>query len=77
MKYELEKSKMGKLNYFLGLYKRQRNDGIFLNQTKYTEELIKKFRLKNVQISKIPMATTSKLDKDEHSKDVDIKLYKA
>jgi len=42
MKEEFEMSMMGTLNYFLGLQIKQRNDVIFINQAKYTKELIKK-----------------------------------
>ena len=48
---------------------------IFINQAKYTRELIKKFGLKIVKISKTPKATTTKLDKAEQDKNIDIKLY--
>ena len=65
MKNEFEMSMMGELNYFLGLQIKQRKDEIFINQTKYTKELIKKFELEGAKISKTPMATTTKLDKDE------------
>jgi len=30
----------GELNYFLGLQIKQKSDGIFINQAKYTRELI-------------------------------------
>ena len=65
MKKEFEMSMMGELNYFLGLQIKQRGNGIFINQAKYTRELIKKFGLENVNISKTPMAITTKLDKGE------------
>ena len=65
MKNEFEMSMMGKLNYFLGLQIKQRSDGIFLNQAKYTRKLIKKFGLEGIKTSKTPMATTTKIDKDE------------
>jgi len=52
---------MGELNYFLGLQIKQRSDEI----CKYTRELIKKFGLEDSKTSKTPMATTTKLDKDE------------
>ena len=35
----------GELNYFLGLQIKERSDEIFINQTEYTKELIKKFGL--------------------------------
>ena len=77
MKNEFEMSVMWELNYFLGLQIKQRSDGIFINQAKYTKELIKKFRLEGVKTSKTPMATATKLDKDEQSINVDIKLYRS
>ena len=75
MKKEFEMSMMGELNYFLGLQIKQRSDGIFVNQAKYTKDLIKKFELENVKVSRTPMATTIELDKDEQNKNVDSKLY--
>ena len=77
MKNEFEISMMGELNYFLGLLIKQRNDEIFINQAKYTRELIKKFGLEDAKVSKTPMTTTTKLDKDEQGKNVDIKLYRS
>ena len=43
MQDEFEMSMMGELTYFLGLQIKQTNEGIFINQTKYTKELLKKF----------------------------------
>ena len=68
---------MGELNYFLGLQIKQKSDVIFINQIKYTRELIKKFGLEDAKISKTPMATTTKLDKDKQDKNIDIKLYRS
>ena len=50
MKEEFEMSMMEKKNYFLGLQIRQQSDELFLNQAKYTKELIKKFGLENAKI---------------------------
>ena len=55
MKEEFEMSMMGELNYFLGLQIKQRKDGIFINQAKYTKELIKRFGLEGARTSKTPM----------------------
>ena len=49
-------------------------DGIFINRAKYTKKLIKRFGLEGAKTSKTPMATTTKLDKDEQGINVDIKL---
>jgi len=59
---------MGKLNYFLGLQIKQKGDGIFINQAKYTRELIKKFGLEHAKISKTLMVNPTKHDKDEQDK---------
>ena len=66
MKNKFEMSMIGELNYFLG--PKSRNDEIFINQAKYTREFIKKFELEDAKLSKIVMATTTKLDKDEQDK---------
>ena len=70
-------SMMGEHNYFFELPIKQRSDGIFVNQDNYTRELIKKFGLEDLKISKTSMATTTKLDKNEKGKNVDIKLYRS
>ena len=75
MKDESEMSMMREPNYFFGLQIKQKSDGIFINQAKYTKKLIKKFGLENTKVNKTPMTTTTKLDKDEQGKNIDIKLY--
>ena len=77
MRNEFEMSMMGELSFFLGLQVKQMKDFTFINQAKYTKELIKRFGLEDGKVSKVPMTTTSKLDKDEKGKDVDIKLYRS
>ena len=61
----------------LGFQIKQRSNKIFINQAKYTRELIKRFGLKDAKLSKTPMATTTKLDKDEQGINIDIKLYRS
>ena len=43
IKNEFEMSMMRELNYFLGLQIKEKSDKIFINQAKYTRELIKRF----------------------------------
>ena len=45
IKSEFEMSIAGKLTYFLGFQVKQLKDGIFLSQSKYVRELVKKFGL--------------------------------
>ena len=69
-------SLMGELKFFLGLQIKQTKDGIFLNQEKYTKELLKKFGMEGCKSSKTPMSTSTKLDKDESGIAIDEKLYR-
>ncbi|KAK2974639.1 hypothetical protein RJ640_020521 [Escallonia rubra] len=70
-------SMMGELTFFLGLQIKQSNDGIFINQAKYTKELLKRFDMEASNAFDTPMSSSLKLDKDEKGKDVDIKRYRA
>ena len=62
MRSEFEISMMGELNYFLG---KQFSEGIFINQAKYTRELIQKFGQQTYKVGKIPMNTSTRIDLDE------------
>ena len=42
MQREFEMSMMGELNLFLGLQVKQKEKGIFISQSKYCKELLKK-----------------------------------
>ena len=66
MTKEFEISHMGELSYFLGLQIKQLNNGIFINQEKYCNNLIKCFRMENTSTKPTPMSTTTHLDKDEN-----------
>ena len=48
MQNEFEMSMLGELNFFLGLQISQPDKGIFISQTKYINEMIKKFKCKTV-----------------------------
>ena len=43
MKNEFEMSMIGEIKYFFGLQIVQNSDGIFLSQTKYLKDLLKRF----------------------------------
>jgi hypothetical protein len=47
MQNEFEMSLLGDLSFFLGLQICQSNQGIFISQTKYIIEMIKKFRMED------------------------------
>ncbi|KAL2327656.1 hypothetical protein Fmac_021083 [Flemingia macrophylla] len=68
---------MGELKFFLGLQILQSDEGIKIHQTKYTKELIKKFKMEYAKEMKTPMHPSSALTLDEDSPNVDQTQYKA
>ena len=76
MQGEFEMSMMGELNFFLGLQIKQSSEGTFINQAKYTKELLNRFGMREAKPLSTPMGTSIKLDKDENGKKVDEKLYR-
>ena len=69
-------SMMGELTYFLGLQIKQCKSGTFLNQAKYTFELLKRFDVSNSKPFGTPMSPSLKLDSDQNDKKVDMTLYR-
>ncbi|GJY64605.1 retrovirus-related pol polyprotein from transposon TNT 1-94 [Tanacetum coccineum] len=69
-------SMMGKLSFFLGLQISQSPRGIFLNQSKYALEIIKKYGMKTSEPVDTPMVEKSKLDEDPQGKAVDPTRYR-
>nr|GEW01024.1 copia protein [Tanacetum cinerariifolium] len=72
---EFEMSMMGELNFFLGLQIKQMEDDIFLNQSKYIKEMLKKFGLEDSKPMKTLMSSDTKLTKDEECESVDSTKY--
>ena len=76
MQINYEMRMMGELTYFLGLQVNQKEDGIFICQSKYVKDLLKKFGMEDSSPAKTPMPTSIKLDEDKKGKRMDIKVYK-
>ena len=74
---KFEMSIVGELTFFLGLQIRQLKDEVFLSQSKYARELVKKFGLESTKHSGAPTSTTTKLSNDASRKDVEQKLYRS
>ncbi|KAL6348240.1 hypothetical protein AAG906_005532 [Vitis piasezkii] len=68
MKSEFKMSMVGELTYFLSFQVKKLKDGIFLSQSKYASELVKKFGLESTKHFRTPMPTNLKLSKDESEK---------
>ncbi|GKA61206.1 retrovirus-related pol polyprotein from transposon TNT 1-94 [Tanacetum coccineum] len=69
-------SMMGKMSFFLGLQISQSPRGIFLNQSKYALEIIKKYGMESSDPVDTPMVEKSKLDADPQGKEVDPTRYR-
>jgi hypothetical protein len=74
---KFEMSMMGELKYFLGFQIKQLQEGTFISQTKYTQDILKKFGMKNAKPIKTPMETNGHLDLDIGGKSVDQKVYRS
>ncbi|PNY01125.1 putative LRR receptor-like protein kinase, partial [Trifolium pratense] len=77
MQSEFEMSLVGELTYFLGLQVKQMEDTIFVSQSKYAKNIIKKFGMENAAHKRTTAATHLKLTKDEKGVDGDQSLYRS
>ncbi|GKA26697.1 putative ribonuclease H-like domain-containing protein [Tanacetum coccineum] len=55
----------------------QKDDGIFISQDKYVDEILKKFGFSTVKTASTPMETSKPLLKDAEAEDVDVHLYRS
>ncbi|GJV10252.1 retrovirus-related pol polyprotein from transposon TNT 1-94 [Tanacetum coccineum] len=69
-------SMMGKISFFLGLQISQSPRGIFINQSKYALESLKKYGFESCDPVDTPMVEKSKLDEDKEGKAVDPSHYR-
>ena len=77
MQAEFEMSMIGDLTHFLGLQVHQQDSGIFLSQSKYAKNLMKKFGLESASSVRTPMSPNVKLTVDLLGKSVDSSLYRS
>jgi hypothetical protein len=71
---KFEMSMMGKLKYFLRFQIKQLQEGTFISQTKYIQDIIKKFGMKDGKPIKTPMGTNEHHDLDTGGKFVGQKV---
>ncbi|GJZ00248.1 retrovirus-related pol polyprotein from transposon TNT 1-94 [Tanacetum coccineum] len=64
MSSKFQMSMMGQMSFFLGLQISQNPKGIFINQSKYANEILKKFDFHKSDPVDTPMLERSKLDED-------------
>ncbi|KAK9148869.1 hypothetical protein Scep_007626 [Stephania cephalantha] len=77
MMHEFEMSDMGLLHYFLGLEVSQVEDGVFLSQRKYANDLLNKFGMSNCKPAATPMNLNEKLQLQDGAEMADAKLFKS
>jgi hypothetical protein len=77
MMQKFEMSMMGELNYFLGFQVKQLKEGTFISQTKYTQDLLERFGMKDAKPAKTPMGTDEHLDLNKGGKFVDQNAYRS
>ena len=65
MKKEFEMTDLGLMKYFLGIEVSQTDDGIFICQTKYKKDVLKRFNMLNCNPTSTPVATGLKLRKED------------
>jgi hypothetical protein len=75
MMQKFEMSMMGELNYFLRFQVKQLMEGTFIFQTNYTQDFLKRFRMKDANLAKTSMRTNGHLDLNKGGKSVDQKAY--
>jgi hypothetical protein len=71
MENEFQMSMMGELTFFLGIQVMQTNEGTFIHQAKYMNDLIKKFAMADAKSVSTPMSTMIVLDADEDGEAID------
>jgi hypothetical protein len=71
---KFEISMMGELKCFLGFQVKQLQEGTFISQTKYIQDILTKFGMKDAKPIKTPLGPNWHLDLDMGGKSVDQKI---
>eukprot|EP00253_Pinus_taeda_P015662 PITA_15662 len=77
MQEEFEMSLLGELTYFLGLQVQQTKDGIFLLQTKYLKQILKKYGMEDSKPICTPMVARCSLSSNDESLAVNQPTYRS
>jgi hypothetical protein len=67
-----EMSMMEELDFILGLQIKQTNDDIFMNQSIYIKDLLKRFRMERVKETDTLIRSSIKLDMDKNGNNINI-----
>jgi hypothetical protein len=77
MSRDFEMSMMGELQFFLGLQIKQSKEGTFVHLSKYTKDIVQKFKMEDSKAMMTPMSMTTALDADEEGEHVNQKEYRS
>jgi hypothetical protein len=77
MHNEFEMSLLRELSFFIGLQIHQSNQGIFISQSKYIKEMLKRFGMEDCKPVTTPMQPSCKLRKYDDSKSIDQRKYRS
>ncbi|KAJ9560871.1 hypothetical protein OSB04_006031 [Centaurea solstitialis] len=77
MHKKFKMSAMGELTFFLGLQVAQKEDGIFIHQSKYVKDILHKFGFSDVKPASTPMETHKHLTVDPEGQEVDVHHYRS
>ena len=72
-----EMTDLGLLHYFLGLESKQGEDGVFISQRKFAEDLLKRFNLLNCKKATKPMNINEKLQLEDGTEEADAKKFRS
>lgn len=76
MKDEFSMTDLGRMKYFLGIEVIQDEEGIFIGQKKYAEDILEKFGMASCNFVKNPMVPGQKLSKEGYGPPVDATMFK-
>ncbi|GMI64368.1 cysteine-rich RLK (RECEPTOR-like protein kinase) 8 [Hibiscus trionum] len=77
MTKEFKMIDIGEMSYFLGVGVKKMEDGIFISQKKYAEQIVSKFRIKDCKPVATPAETSMKLSIDSTREPVNPTLFKS
>ena len=67
---------LGLMKYFLGIEVSQLESSMFISQSKYALDLLKRFKMLECKAAATPIALGTKLSKTDQGKSIDQTLYK-
>ncbi|XP_062094006.1 uncharacterized mitochondrial protein AtMg00810-like [Humulus lupulus] len=77
MMKSFEMTDLGLMHYFLEIEITQKKDGIFISQKKYTETLLKKFKMEGYKTVSTPLDNNKALKKEDRSPKADESKFRS